>query len=178
MALPGGEPRRRVGAEDENSSAPGWSAAQLGEGVGGVAGPAAVELEIADLEPGDAPDGRRHHRQPVLGRADVRGSDLLPRHVRHHEEDDVEAERVAGVDSRRPGGRRAADRRFRRTRRSAGGSAAIGPTSDASVTSVTLPARSGRSRFEITWMEPGVTSSSLGQPLGMRHRVELLESAS
>ena len=64
------EPCRRVSADDQVQLDAGPSGLELGHGVGGVGGPAPLDLDAARLEPLDTFDGRLDQRQTVGGRRD------------------------------------------------------------------------------------------------------------
>ena len=60
------------------------------ERVGGVAVAAMVDLVATRLEAGHVSDGCIDHGQPVGSGRDLTRAFLLPRHVGHHQDHDVE----------------------------------------------------------------------------------------
>ena len=71
---------------------------QGGQGVGGVARPAGLDLQTPGRESRDVGDRRLDHRQPVGRRGDRPFSLLLPRDVGDHQDQRVQGEGVAHVD--------------------------------------------------------------------------------
>ena len=99
VALPGRDAGCRVVADDREQLRARVLPRQRGEGVRREAGAAHVDLRAPRDEPVDVRDGSLDHREPVGSRRDLPRALLLPRQVGHHQHDEVEAERVADVDS-------------------------------------------------------------------------------
>src|SRR5579875_4097645 len=90
--LPGTEHGGHVGADEEEQLGPGVTTGQLGGRVGGVGGPAPLDLDRARLEALHARDGSLDEREAVQRRRDGAPTHLLPRLVRDDEQDAVEAQ--------------------------------------------------------------------------------------
>jgi hypothetical protein len=99
VTLPRRDARRGIVTDDREQLGVRVLARHGSEGVGGVARTAHVDLRAAGDETVDVRDRRLDHRQPVERRRDHARSVLLPGQVRHHQHDEIEAERVANVDS-------------------------------------------------------------------------------
>ncbi|TPW13091.1 MAG: hypothetical protein FD127_2247 [Acidimicrobiaceae bacterium] len=98
VTLAGGDSRCRVVADDGEQLATRVLLGQRRERVGGVAGAAATDLDLARHQPVDICHRGLDHRQPVVRPGDGPGSLLLPGDVGHHQHDHVELECVTHVD--------------------------------------------------------------------------------
>ena len=90
-------PTRGVAAHDEEKLGPGWARRSSPRVSAVYEGPPRSISSRLTSSPA-TPGGRLDHREPVLGRADGPFTDLLPGHIRDHQEDPVEREGVADVD--------------------------------------------------------------------------------
>src|SRR6185295_10880829 len=84
---------------DEEQCRVGYGRMQVGEGVDGVGGAAAVDVDAADGEARIGRGGDHRHEVAVFGQADL-ALDLLPRLPGGHEQNLVEGEPVGDLAGR------------------------------------------------------------------------------